>query len=78
MFNTCSEIISENETYCDLDNNIYSLLHKLEELIPKDKKFLLEKLEALYNIQEGITEEISYKQGLIDGTKLRYLHKVTK
>lgn len=70
MLKDFSNVIGSNETYLDLDKKINDLLNNIKKHIPKEKLFLLEKLETLYNIQEGVTEELLYKQGIIDGARL--------
>ncbi|CDH92464.1 hypothetical protein FDC50_12845 [Clostridium botulinum] len=70
MLKDFTNIITSNEAYLELDKNIFNVLNLIKKHIPDEKIFLLEKLENLYNMQEGIGEELIYRQGILDGAKL--------
>ncbi|HBJ1645881.1 hypothetical protein FDB15_17345 [Clostridium botulinum] len=70
MLKDFTNITTSNKAYLELDNDIFNVLNLIRKHIPKEKIFLLNKLESLYNMQEGIGEQLIYNQGMIDGAKL--------
>ncbi|NFI55878.1 hypothetical protein FDB50_15290 [Clostridium botulinum] len=70
MLKDFTNLTTSNEAYLELDNDIFNVLNLIRKHIPKEKIFLLNKLESLYNMQEGIGEQLIYNQGMIDGAKL--------
>ncbi|MBY7043743.1 hypothetical protein HYI16_17025 [Clostridium botulinum] len=70
MLKDFTDLTTSNEAYLELDNDIFNVLNLIRKHIPKEKIFLLNKLESLYNMQEGIGEQLIYNQGMIDGAKL--------
>nr|WP_172688103.1 hypothetical protein [Clostridium botulinum]ALP68976.1 hypothetical protein [Clostridium botulinum] len=70
MLKDFTNLTTSNEAYLELDNDIFNVLTLIRKHIPKEKIFLLNKLESLYNMQEGIGEQLIYNQGMIDGAKL--------
>ncbi|MGN2371444.1 hypothetical protein ACTFJW_15590 [Clostridium cagae] len=70
MLKDFTNITTSNKAYLELDNDIFNILNLIRKHIPKEKIFLLNKLESLYNMQEGIGEQLIYTQGMIDGAKL--------
>ncbi|NFK66353.1 hypothetical protein FDB14_17370 [Clostridium botulinum] len=70
MLKDFTNLTTSNKAYLELDNDIFNVLNLIRKHIPKEKIFLLNKLESLYNMQEGIGEQLIYNQGMIDGAKL--------
>lgn len=66
-----SEVVLNNSEYVQLEKEMAELINKIKAVVPKESEELVDSLNELIAYQEGILQEIIYKQGLQDGTKLK-------
>lgn len=64
-------VIGNDSEYRKEGDLIAALMNEIESFLPKEKKYLINRLEEHSNSQLGIMEQVMYKQGFIDGFKLK-------
>jgi len=65
-----NDIIVEND-YNSLSNEITILLKIIEDLLPLETSYLINKLDELYNKQQTLSDEFMYAKGVLDGSVLK-------
>lgn len=66
-----SKVVLNNSEYVQSEKEMAELINKIKAVVPKENEELVDSLNELIAYQEGILQEIIYKQGLQDGTKLK-------
>jgi hypothetical protein len=66
-----SKVVLNNTEYVKSEKEMAELINKIKTIIPKGNEQLVDSLNELIAYQEGVLQEIIYKQGLQDGTNLK-------
>lgn len=66
-----SKVVLNNSEYVQSEKEMAELINKIKTIIPKGNEQLVDSLNELIAYQEGVLQEIIYKQGLQDGTNLK-------
>lgn len=65
-----NDVYSKNQAFRKFNPQIIEILHEIRNLLPGDKKELLEDLENNKNLRGKVLYEELYRQGLVDGLRL--------
>jgi hypothetical protein len=65
-----SNVLMKHEAYQRLSEELKSCLHEILAYIPEDRRQLVLDYEEKEQAQMGLSVEIMYRQGLIDGVYL--------
>lgn len=65
-----NDVYSKNQAFRKFNPQIIEILNEIRNLLPGDKKELLEDLENYKNLRQRALYEELYKQGLYDGLRL--------